>query len=37
MITCSQQAEPVTALGVPKNFPDAKKLVAEDCIKPAAP
>jgi hypothetical protein len=28
-------AEPVTAPGVPKNYPDAKKLVTEDCIKPA--
>ncbi len=27
--------EPVTAPGVPKNYPDAKKLVTEDCIKPA--
>lgn len=25
---------PVTAPGVPKNYPDAKKLVTEDCIKP---
>jgi hypothetical protein len=26
------QSEPVTAPGVPKNYPDAKKLVTEDCI-----
>jgi hypothetical protein len=26
--------EPVTAPGVPKNYPDAKKLVTEDCIRP---
>ena len=25
---------PVTAPGVPKNYPDAKKLVTEDCIQP---
>jgi hypothetical protein len=29
-----EQIEPVTAPGVPKNYPDAKKLVTEDCIKP---
>ena len=26
---------PVTAPGVPRNYPDAKKLMTEDCIKPA--
>ena len=30
------QGEPVTAPGVPKNYPDAKKLVTEDCIKPVS-
>jgi hypothetical protein len=25
---------PVAAPGVPKNYPDAKQLVTEDCIKP---
>ena len=29
-----ENAESVTAPGVPKNYPDAKKLVTEDCIKP---
>ena len=28
-----EQIEPVTAPGVPKNYPDAKKLVTNDCIK----
>ena len=28
-----ERGEPVTAPGVPKNYPDAKKLVTEDCIK----
>ena len=28
------QSNPVTVPGVPKNYPDAKKLVTEDCIKP---
>jgi hypothetical protein len=28
------QDSPVTAPGVPKNYPDAKKLVTEVCIKP---
>jgi hypothetical protein len=32
-----EKGEPVTAPGVPKHYPDAKKLVAEDCIKPAVP
>lgn len=31
-----ERCEPVTAPGVPKNYPDAKKLVTEDCIKPSA-
>ncbi len=31
-----EHGTPVTAPGVPKNYPDAKKLVTEDCIKPAA-
>jgi hypothetical protein len=29
-----EKAEPVTAAGVPKHYPDAKKLVTEDCIQP---
>ena len=29
-----ERGEPVTAPGVPRNYPDAKKLVTEDCIKP---
>jgi hypothetical protein len=29
-----ERGEPVTAPGVPKNYPDAKKLVTDDCIKP---
>ena len=28
-----ERGSPVTAPGVPKNYPDAKKLVTEDCIK----
>ncbi len=31
-----EKGEPVTAPGVPKNYPDAKKLVTEDCIRPVA-
>ena len=31
-----EQGEPVTAPGVPKNYPDPKQLVTEDCIKPEA-
>jgi hypothetical protein len=31
-----EKKEPVMPPGVPKNYPDAKKLVTEDCIKPAA-
>ncbi|MCU0785357.1 MAG: hypothetical protein MUF81_15150 [Verrucomicrobia bacterium] len=30
-----KKGEPVMPPGVPKNYPDAKKLVTEDCIKPA--
>ncbi len=29
-----EKGEPVTAPGVPKNYPDAQKLVTEDCIRP---
>ena len=29
-----EKGEPVTAPGVPKNYPDGKKLVTEDCIQP---
>ena len=29
-----EQGSPVTAPGIPQNYPDAKKLVTEDCIKP---
>ncbi|MBE0542188.1 MAG: hypothetical protein IH623_12445 [Verrucomicrobia bacterium] len=29
-----EKGEPVTAPGVPPNYPDAKKLVTEDCIGP---
>jgi hypothetical protein len=32
-----EKGEPVTAPGVPKNYPDAKKLVTEDCIRPSNP
>lgn len=28
------RGEPVTAPGVPKNYPDPSKLVTEDCIRP---
>jgi hypothetical protein len=31
-----EKGEPVTAPGVPRNYPDAKKLVTEDCIRPGA-
>ena len=31
-----ENGESVMAPGVPKNYPDAKKLVTEDCIKPTA-
>ena len=27
--------EPVTASGVPKNYPEAKQLLTEDCINPS--
>jgi len=30
-----EKGEIVVSPGVPKNYPDAKKLVTEDCIKPA--
>jgi len=30
----ASRATCVTAPGVPKNYPDAKKLVTEDCIEP---
>lgn len=29
-----EKGEPVTAPGVPKNYPDPKKLVTDDCIRP---
>jgi len=29
-----ENASPVTAPGVPRNYPDAKTLVTEDCIRP---
>jgi len=29
-----EKGEPVTAPGIPKNYPYAKKLVTQDCIKP---
>ena len=32
----TEEGSPVTAPGVPKIYPDAKKLVTEDCIRPAA-
>ena len=32
-----ENGEPVIAPGVPKNYPDAKKLVTEDCIRPTRP
>jgi hypothetical protein len=32
-----EQSNPVTAPGVPKNYPDAQKLVTADCIKPSSP
>jgi hypothetical protein len=30
------QAQPVTAPGIPANYPDPKNLVTDDCIKPPA-
>ena len=30
-----EKGEAVVPPGVPKNYPDAKKLVTEDCIKPS--
>ena len=32
-----ERGEPVTAPGVSQNYPDAKKLVTKECIKPFAP
>ena len=32
-----EKGEPVTAPGVPKNYPDAMKLVPEDCDRPTGP
>ena len=29
------KGEPITPPGLPANYPDAKKLVTDDCIKPA--
>ncbi len=29
-----EKGSPITAPGVPKHYPDPKKLVTEDCIKP---
>jgi hypothetical protein len=29
------KGEPITPPGLPQNYPDPKKLVTEDCIKPA--
>jgi hypothetical protein len=31
-----EHGSPVTAPGAPKNYPDAKQLVTEDCIRPTA-
>jgi len=31
-----EKGEPVMPPGVPRNYPDAKKLVTEDCIRPGA-
>jgi hypothetical protein len=31
-----EQGEAVTAPGVPKHYPDARKLVTEDCIQPSS-
>ena len=31
-----EKGKPAMPAGVPKNYPDAKKLVTEDCIEPAA-
>ena len=31
-----EHGSPVTVPGVPKHYPDAKKLVTEDCIRPRA-
>ena len=32
-----ENGSPITAPGVPKHYPDARKLVTEDCIQPAKP
>jgi hypothetical protein len=32
-----EKGEPVMPPGVPKNYPDAKRLVTEECIRPAHP
>jgi hypothetical protein len=32
-----ENGSPVTAPGIPKNYPDAKKLLTEDCIQPSTP
>jgi len=29
-----EKGEPVTSPGVPRNYPDPKRLVTEDCIRP---
>lgn len=29
-----EKGEPVTPPGIPKSYPDPKKLVTEDCIEP---
>jgi hypothetical protein len=29
------KGEPITPSGLPANYPDAKKLVTENCIQPA--
>ena len=30
-----ERGEPVTAPGIPPDFPEPEKLVTEDCIKPS--
>jgi hypothetical protein len=32
-----ERSEPVTAPGLPKNYPDPSKLLTEDCIQPSVP
>jgi len=34
MIWRIEMGSPVTAPGVPKKYPDAKKLATDDCIRP---